>query len=493
MGTQRLGGLKSALPTMGRVLAVWAALAVAGVFFAAPTTVDALATPTPTPPPSTNNGCLNTSTGFTALTDLGPGTFQGEQGGLYPGGSNTPPSAYRAAGVQAGASVVPLDASGHMSANGRIVFLSIGMSNTSMEFSSFAKQELADSRKSASVAMVDGAQYGIDATGWTSPSAPSWGVVDQRLAAAGLTDQQVEVVWLKQALANPNTPFETYAHQLQQDLTLINADAAQRFPNLRQVFVSARTYGGYSGIYPKTPLHGPNPEPWAYETGWAVKWFVAQSVANPAQRPWVGWGPYWWTDGTVGRADGLKWYCSDTIDGTHPSSSGLVKIDAAMQALFTNSVFSPWFTRVTVAPAPSPAPIRPPAGPQAGASPGSTAQGHGHPISTGQGASNGAGGLGGLSIAAGAQHMAAQLQPLWLPTAAVLTGVALLIAFGISETLRRRRRPSTPPNLTRASPGANGSAGGNGAHPEVPGPPVVVGAAPPGDETSKELEETPRR
>jgi hypothetical protein len=80
--------------------------------------------------------CANTSTGNTALTDLGRGTYQGEQGGLYPGGSNNPPSAYRTAGINAARSVVLLDKSGRPSASGAVVFLSIGMSNTSVEFRS---------------------------------------------------------------------------------------------------------------------------------------------------------------------------------------------------------------------------------------------------------------------------------------------------------------------------------------------------------------------
>ena len=33
------------------------------------------------------------STGMTALPDLGKGNYKGEQGGLYPGGENTPPAA----------------------------------------------------------------------------------------------------------------------------------------------------------------------------------------------------------------------------------------------------------------------------------------------------------------------------------------------------------------------------------------------------------------
>ena len=40
------------------------------------------------------------STGEIALTDLGKGLYKGEQGGLYPGGANTPPKAHLEAGTE---------------------------------------------------------------------------------------------------------------------------------------------------------------------------------------------------------------------------------------------------------------------------------------------------------------------------------------------------------------------------------------------------------
>ena len=38
------------------------------------------------------------SVGFTPLTELGTGLYKGEEGGLYPGGSNTPPAQHLAKG-----------------------------------------------------------------------------------------------------------------------------------------------------------------------------------------------------------------------------------------------------------------------------------------------------------------------------------------------------------------------------------------------------------
>lgn len=340
---------------MNKVSAALAALVV-GLLFAAGNTSTVTAI---------SGMCGNTSTGHIALTDLGAGTFQGEQGGLYPGGSNTPPAAYKSAGVSAASLIVPRNSSGNPSSGGKIVFIAIGMSNTEMEFNAFTGAERSDSHLNPAVGFVNGSQGGMTGTLWASQGGVKgdpWPILEQRIAAAGYTDAQVQVAWLKEAdftFSNPS--FETYAQTLSQELTQITSIAAQKYPNLRQLFVSPRTYGGYSGIYPTTSTNGPNPEPWAYETGFADKWFVAKSVANPSQRPWVGWGPYFWTDGTRGRADGLQWLCSDTMDGTHPSSSGLAKLTPMLHTLFATSPFTPWFGgSASVASNPSPLPAQSP-------------------------------------------------------------------------------------------------------------------------------------
>ncbi|MGH3748867.1 MAG: hypothetical protein ACRDT8_15880, partial [Micromonosporaceae bacterium] len=42
--------------------------------------------------------CTRTHTGRVPLVDLGAGSYQGEQGGLYPGGVNVRPAAHDTAG-----------------------------------------------------------------------------------------------------------------------------------------------------------------------------------------------------------------------------------------------------------------------------------------------------------------------------------------------------------------------------------------------------------
>ncbi|HZN37585.1 MAG TPA: hypothetical protein VFD82_02210 [Planctomycetota bacterium] len=293
--------------------------------------------------------CNNTSIGAVPLMDLGIGTYQGLTGGLYGNGANTPPPAHQALGVTARSLVVPRDAAGLPAVGGRIVLLSIGMSNTTQEYSTWIVTANGDPNKNPAVTIVDGAQGGQDAVIVANPNANFWTVVDQRLANAGVTPQQVQVVWLKEAIAGVTGGFPGASTQLQGLLAQIARNIRARYPNVQLCFCSSRTYAGYA----TTSL---NPEPYAYESGFAVKWLIEQQIngdpqlnCDPQQgtvlAPWLGWGPYLWTDGTTPRSDGLVWLCADVQpDGTHPSPSGRAKVANLLQQFFTtNNLTVPWY------------------------------------------------------------------------------------------------------------------------------------------------------
>src|SRR5262245_51801244 len=70
--------------------------------------------------------CSQTSVGFVPLDDPAGGSYQGFPLGLWPNGLDVPPAAHRNAGLQQAQAVVPLDAAGSPSPQGRIVLLSIG-------------------------------------------------------------------------------------------------------------------------------------------------------------------------------------------------------------------------------------------------------------------------------------------------------------------------------------------------------------------------------
>ena len=151
---------------------------------------------TQTPAPTFEaQGCSGISTGFIPLIDLGSGTYQGFEGGLYPGGVNTRPAEHEAAGLALAEQIAPI--------NGRIVMLSIGMSNTRHESDQLISQLAQDSEINPQVLFVNGAISGRAAQTIDSPTADYWDLVDKRLARADATADQVQVVWLKQAHAFP--------------------------------------------------------------------------------------------------------------------------------------------------------------------------------------------------------------------------------------------------------------------------------------------------
>ena len=303
------------------------------------------------------------------LTDLATGTYRGFQGGLYPNGANTLPSAHAALGTTFARNIRPLNTAGQPDANGKIVFLSVGMSNVTQEFCgggptacqsiSFVGQALADPAVDrARVVMVDGAQGGKVIPDWDQVTDATYTTVrDVRLAALGVTEAQVQAVWLKQATPGPTTPLPAAnadAYTITAGLGTLVRTLKVRYPNLQMVFLSSRIYAGYA--QPGTL----NPEPFAYETGFAVKWLIEAQIRQGASgapdalagdlrpgvaAPWLAWGPYLWANGTTPRSDGLSWVPSDfATDNTHPNTGARQKVGAMLLSFMKNSPHaSCWF------------------------------------------------------------------------------------------------------------------------------------------------------
>ena len=243
------------------------------------------------------------------------------------------PSAYEDAGVALGATVQPVDRDGKPSTSGKIVMISIGMSNTSREFSQFIRLADADARKNPSLVMIDAARNGAAATEIAVPFGDYWMHVDRQLQRCEISPAQVQVVWLKTALAREPRGFPENARLLQRTLRSIVEILRTKFPQLKLVYVSSRTYGGYS----ESDL---SPEPIAYESAFAVKWLIEERINNPSPDrsiPWVSWGPYLWADGMTPRSDGLIWERSDfEPDGVHPSAQGALKVATKLFEFFEN-------------------------------------------------------------------------------------------------------------------------------------------------------------
>ncbi len=311
-------------------------------------------------------------------------TYKGFTGGLYPNCSNTVPSDHNNAGLQVASKIQPLNTQGSPSTSGKVVLVSIGMSNAADEFGVFKMTAATDSRVNhTTLVIANGAKGGITACYWVVPfgSPPcSLNTANQYdrvktdvLAPLGVTEAQVQAVWIKEANGGPgaigcgtdggqpclplcspltigclNTSTTTEALRYEQQLGEIVRAAKTRWPNLKLAFLTSRIYAGYTVL-------NISPEPYAYEYGFSVKWFVQAQVQqmrtgmidpvagnlnyqnSPATAPWLAWGPYIWADGSKPRSDGMVWCdgqaaapCSAEddyqTDDTHPDTLGMEKV-----------------------------------------------------------------------------------------------------------------------------------------------------------------------
>ena len=291
------------------------------------------------------------STGLIPLTEMSAkDRYKGEDGGLYGQGRNSPPESHRKAAQAELAKIRPVDTEGKAAKDGKVVFISISMSNATQEFSVFKGMADADPAKSPALTIVDCAQGGQAMAEWTDPTARPWEEAARRLAAAGVTAPQVQVAWIKLANKLPRGDLAEHGKKLERDTLAVLHNARDRFPNLRIAYLASRIYGGYA----TTPL---NPEPYAYESAFAARWLILNQIKGDAalnfdpsrgsvKAPLLLWGPYLWADGTTPRkTDGLTWKRDDIAnDGTHPSPAGQEKVATLLLEFFkTDELAKLWF------------------------------------------------------------------------------------------------------------------------------------------------------
>ena len=332
--------------------------------------VAACAAPPPPPPPKPVVAGPPTDTVKVALTDLGQRTYFGHQGGIYPNGMNQPPPEHDSAARAQRNRIRALDVNGDESPFGKYVLLSIGNATTSQEWCSastappcgswtfMGRAALDPAVNRASLVIVNGAEQSDSSAGWTSATSPNYDRIKiGRLNPLGLSENQVEVVWLNLEASHPKyslpgdsadaLSFEVQLGQVVRSLRI-------RYPQLLMVFVSSRIYGGYDST-------GYNPEPFAYEEGFSVKWLIESQIMemrgsaasapagtlNYAKKsaPVLLWGPYLWANGMTPRTDSTFWSRLDfEPDGVHPSQLGEAKAAGMLLEFFKSMPYTKcWF------------------------------------------------------------------------------------------------------------------------------------------------------
>jgi hypothetical protein len=188
---------------------------------------------------------------------------------------------------------------------------------------------------------------------FADPNNAVWNPIMQNfLPQAGLTANQVVIGWVNDGNTTTGT-FPSNMQQTQANLEAIAQNLHTKFPNIKLAYYGSRFYAGYSN----GTINPANPEPYAYQTGFAVKWTIQDQLnglaslnynpANgPVMAPWIDWGLYDWSNGLLARSDGLVWTCQDLeSDGTHPSTAYGREKDANMLLYFfkTDDTTTPWY------------------------------------------------------------------------------------------------------------------------------------------------------
>jgi hypothetical protein len=330
-------------------------------------------------------GCSNIQH-LPPLTDLGPGqTYNGYEGGLYPGGSNVRPAAHDARGQSIAQSIRPLDANGNYDPNGKIVLTIVSVSNgygtwhtgdtpqtdtgNGMAYLgpfpsyTFINRANALPNKNPKLFVAYGFEYQLP--GWryqvgdndaSNINSAFYPTLDYALSQQGLTPKQVQVVWCffvetmpidQQNASGPITfPADAQAAKALRIDILHNIQT--RYPNVKIIYNSTKGYM-YQSLADGGNVGGPV-EPWNHDAAWGVKWAIEDQINGVSDvRPWLAWGPYFWSygDGTPRHWDGFVWTCADIMDnGTniHPSPSGMDKMSAMLIDFFTTDpTATPWF------------------------------------------------------------------------------------------------------------------------------------------------------
>ena len=301
------------------------------------------------------------------LTEMGVRTYKGLEGGLYPDRSNSEPADHDAIGIAHRNAIRPLDVNGQPSESGRYVLMSVGDADVSAGWCSVSSAPPCNSWSFAgravsdvfvnhtALVVVNGASPSATNAMWMSPASANYNRIrDTRLAPLGLSERQVQAIWMN--VADSDTVFPITASAADGALRLQHLGSTiralkRRYPNLQLLFLSSPRYAGYYA----------GGEPSTYESGFVIKWAIESQVRESRGQapnldagefspsngiaPWISWGPYLWTRGELPRIDGLAWTRADyDSTGTRLSRQGEEKLGGLLFEFFKSSAYARcWF------------------------------------------------------------------------------------------------------------------------------------------------------
>lgn len=305
--------------------------------------------------------CANDSTGLIPLVDLGTGYYLGTwQGGLYDGGSNTPPPVHLTRGMNIVNKLKPLDTLGNVNwLTGKVVVAGFGASTVGGPFNHMIQLMKDYNDLSPCLKAVNAANGSDGINAMYIGNDEYWDYIEiYKLGEKGLTPEQVQVGWLMHSsrLDSNGSDIDSYV-----DTLVIRFKSALNamlyyYPNLKVVFVSGFPYGGYADS--NKALFHVIKEPSSYHHNFAMKDLIDRQIDGDPQLkyrgagkqvPYIVWGPNLWADGSNPRElDSLTWNCEAefAIDGGgyHLTNEGKDKMAGILLDFFrTDTLSKGWF------------------------------------------------------------------------------------------------------------------------------------------------------
>ena len=305
--------------------------------------------------------CENDSTGLIPIQDLGADYYMGTyQGGMYPGGSNVPPTIHLKKGLGIVKKLKPLDTLGVVNyETGKIVVAGFGASTVGGPFNHMIQLSKDDLTLNPCVKTVNAANGSDGLEALYVDNFEYWEYIRiYKLGLKGVTPIQVQVAWLMHSSRIDSNSADTgpFIDSLVARFKVALQAMQIIYPNLKVVFISGFPYGGYADTM--KVLYHVIAEPASYNHNFAVKQLISDQISgDPELRyiepgkvaPYIVWGPPLWADGiTPNEYSGLSWNCETEFTpdggGYHMTNLGKDKVGGILWDFFkTDTLAEGWF------------------------------------------------------------------------------------------------------------------------------------------------------
>lgn len=274
----------------------------------------------------------------TGAVQIGPNSYQG---GLYPGGVNTPTSEHQNALSIQIEKIRPRK-------SGSIVFIGLGASNTSQEMNAFINLAEASGLMNDAIELVNCCKGGVTLAKIMDISGRyTYNYISSVLRTHGFDSSDPQVAWLKtDNLSLPVTPgnFDSYLQSVTDEYIGAISVLYRAMPGLKIIYLTSR----HTTRYINTPSLDKHMEPRAFFSQFVIKRLIELQITQADPRlkwsgnnpkvPLLTWGPLFYSDGAEPNTFGHYWEKFDVkSDGLHPSEYGANKTAEYLLDFFLNN------------------------------------------------------------------------------------------------------------------------------------------------------------